>query len=249
MINLNIDIEKNELEKTEQLKNCIPQPNNYIKLLIFDFDGTLADTLPHIINCIIKCIDKFYLRKLSADDIEKYSGAVLGNALKALGATDEQLPEIKKYYADIFFDDITDIYLYDNALETLKELKQRGYTLAIASNRGRNTMIPLLESLGILSFFDKIVGESDVKNKKPSADMVEIILKEFECSKDETLVLGDTKFDIQMCKNAGCKSCYVCHNGKANDEVMKLEPDFIIKDFKEISNNVLNNIKSTRSML
>ena len=63
--------------------------NKNIKLLIFDFDGTLANTVPHIINCIIKCIDKFGLRKFSYEDIEKFNGAVLGNVLKELGASDD----------------------------------------------------------------------------------------------------------------------------------------------------------------
>lgn len=208
--------------------------NKNIKLLIFDFDGTLANTVPHIINCIIKCIDKFGLRKFSYEDIEKFNGAVLGNVLKELGASDDQLLEIKEYYTSIFFDDISDIYIYDNVLETLKELKQRGYTLAVASNRGRNTMIPLLESLGIIQYFDTIVGESDVENKKPSADMVELILKELNCAKDETLVLGDTRFDVLMSKNADCKSCYVCHDEKTNEDVLALNPDFVIYNFSEL---------------
>lgn len=208
--------------------------NKNIKLLIFDFDGTLANTVPHIINCIIKCIDKFGLRKFSYEDIEKFNGAVLGNVLKELGASDDQLLEIKEYYTNIFFDDISDIYIYDNVLETLKELKQRGYILSVASNRNKNTMIPLLDSLGILQFFDKIVCESDVENKKPSADMVEMILREYECSKDEALVLGDTKFDIMMSNNANCKSCYVCHDEKPNEEVLTLNPDFVIYNFSEL---------------
>ena len=120
--------------------------SNNFKLYIFDFDGTIADTMPHIVNCVLKIIQKFNLKPLSKEDVEKYSGAVLADALKHLGATDEQLPEIKKYYADIFFDDVSDIYLYDNFLDIIKALKDNGCLLAVASNRGRNTMIPLLKS-------------------------------------------------------------------------------------------------------
>ena len=213
--------------------------NKDTKLLIFDFDGTIANTLPHIINCILKCIDKFNLRKLTAEDIEKYNGAVLGNVIKVLGATDEQLPEIKKYYVDIFFDDVSDIYLYENVLETLKELKQRGYIITLASNRGRGTLIKLLGTLNILQLFDKIVCESDVENKKPNPDMVELVLKELKFTKDEALVLGDTNFDILMSKSAGCKSCYVCHEEKPNSKVIDLNPDYVIYNFNELLKNSL----------
>lgn len=209
------------------------------KLYIFDFDGTIADTIPHIVNCILKCIDKFNLKKLSYDNVEKYNGAVLADALKHLGATDEQLPEIKKYYADIFFDDVSDIHLYDNFLDTIKSLKDNGCLLAVASNRGRNTMIPLLESLGILSYFDKIVCESDVENKKPNPDMINLILEELNIDREDTLVLGDTAFDILMSNNAYCKSCYVCHEEKAKEDILELKPDYIIYNFNELKNDNL----------
>lgn len=195
--------------------------------------------MPHIVNCVLKIIQKFNLKSLSQEDVEKYSGAVLADALKHLGATDEQLPEIKKYYADIFFDDVSDIYLYDNFLDIIKALKDNGCLLAVASNRGRNTMIPLLKSLGIESCFDKIVCESDVENKKPNPDMINLILEELNISKEDTLVLGDTEFDIMMSNNANCKSCYVCHEGKAKEDVLQLKPDYVIYSFNELKNDNL----------
>ena len=208
--------------------------NKDIKLLIFDFDGTLADTLPHLINCIQKCIDKYNLRQFTKEDVHEYNGGVLGNILKLLGAKDKQVPEIKKYFASIFLDNIADIYLYDNVSQTLKDLKQKGYTLAVATNRGSETIIPLLKSLGILSEFEMIISESEVENKKPNPDMINLILNKLNYSENETLILGDTKFDILMSQNANCKSCYVCYDMKENNDILKLNPDIIIHNFKEL---------------
>ena len=73
------------------------------KLLILDFDGTLANTLPHVFKCVDKCIDKFGLKKYTAEDAVRYSGSYLENILKELGATEEQIPEIKEYYSNIFW--------------------------------------------------------------------------------------------------------------------------------------------------
>ena len=113
-------------------------------------------------------------------------------------------------------------------------MKKKGCLLAIASNRGRNTIIPLLEFLGILSYFDKIVCESDVENKKPNPDMINIILEDLNINREDTLVLGDTKFDVLMSNNANCKSCYVCHEQKAAKEVLELNPNFVIHNFNEL---------------
>ena len=209
-----------------------------IKLLIFDFDGTLANTIPHIVNCILKCIEKFNLKKLSREDVLKYNGAVLADALKGLGATEEQLPEIKKYYTDIFMEDITDIYLYDNVKSTLENLKEKGYILTLASNRGRNTMIPLLEFLEIEDLFERIICESDVERKKPEPEMVEILLKETECTPEETLVIGDTQFDIIMGKNANSKTCLISYDGNIDEKTMNLHPDKIIYNLSELTSEL-----------
>ena len=211
-----------------------------LKLLIFDFDGTLADTTSHILNCIKKCIIKFNLRRLSNEDLAVYSGATLSEAMQELGATEEQLQEIKSYYTSIFFEDVSDIHLYKHVAQVLNELKNNGYTLAVATNRRRKMITLLLDLLGISSVFDKIVCETDVNNKKPNADMVKLILEELNYTKDETLVLGDTKYDILMSKNANCKSCYVCYSTETDDSIISLHPDLVIHDFQELIRLLLN---------
>ena len=205
-----------------------------IRLLIFDFDGTIADTMPHIINCVLKCIKKFNLKDLTEEDLQKYNGAVLANALKHLGATDQQLPLIKKYYAEVFLEDMADIHLYEGVKKTLLQLKRKGYILTMASNRGRNTVVPLLKTLGIYDMFEVIICESDVENKKPNPDMVEILMKEKKCNKDETLVIGDTSFDILMGKNANCKTCLVSYDGNIDNSILDIKPDNIIGNFNEL---------------
>ncbi|MBQ9013289.1 MAG: HAD family hydrolase [Bacilli bacterium] len=208
--------------------------NNNIKLLVFDFDGTLANTVPHIVNCVLKCIEKFNLKKLTKEDVQKYNGAVLADAMKHLGATDEQLPEIKKYYADIFLEDMSDISMYDGVKETLLKLKQDGYILTLASNRGRNTVEPLLKYLDIDTIFTRVICENDVENKKPSPDMVEIIMEEKGCNKNETLVIGDTKFDILMGKSAGCITCLISYDETIDSSILELKPDLIINNFRDL---------------
>lgn len=209
-----------------------------VDLLIFDFDGTIANTSNHIINCIKKCTDKFGLRSLTEEDISRLSGSVLADSLIALGATQEMIPKIKEYYKEVFLEDLSDVYLYDGVLETLELLKERGIKLAIASNRGRNTLIPLLSSLGIASFFEPIVCESDVTMKKPDPAMVENILEKTNISKERTMVVGDTSFDIVMGRSAGCKTCLVVY--PENPRVLITEtPDYVASRFNEVAKTIV----------
>ena len=78
-----------------------------------------------------------------------------------------------------------------------------------------------------------------MENKKPNPDMINLILEELNISKEDTLVLGDTESDIMMSNNANCKSCYVCHEGKAKEDVLQLKPDYVIYSFNELKNDNL----------
>ena len=205
-----------------------------MKLVIFDFDGTLADTVPHVINCILKCINKFDLKKLSYEDVEKYNGSVLSDVLKALGAKEDMIPEIKKYYSEIFLEDLSDITLYPNVYETLVKLKEENIKLTIATNRGRNTMVPLLKHLNIEELIEYVICESDVENKKPHPDMVNKIKEAYDIESEEILIVGDTAFDVLLGKNSNCDVCAVYYNETPANSLVESNPEFIINNFVEL---------------
>ena len=205
------------------------------KLLILDFDGTLADTLPHVFQCVNKCVDKFGLRKIKDEDIPRFSGSFLEKILLDLGASEEQLPEIKKYYISIFMEDTSDIILFDGVKDTLSCLKKDGCKLAIATNRGRNTAEPLLEYLEIADMFDKVVCESDVSNKKPHPEMIEQILNDVGCNKTEAMMVGDTKVDIMIGKNSNVKTCLVSYKDSIDEEIKQLNPEYVINSFSDLN--------------
>ena len=68
--------------------------------------------------------------------------------------------------------------------------------------------------------------------------MVNLILEELNVSREDTLILGDTGFDIMMSNNANCKSCYVCHDEKSKEDVLKLKPNYVIYNFLELTDKI-----------
>ena len=221
------------------------------KLVIFDFDGTLSDTRPHILSCGQKCIDKFHLRQPTKEEIASMGGGVFANTMMSLGATEDMIDDLKKYYKEIFLEDVSDITLYDGVLDTLTKLKESGIKLAIATNRGREILLPLLKHLGLEDVFDDLVCESDVQNKKPHPEMIELILDKLKFQKEDSLIVGDTKYDVLLGKNSNIRTCLVDYNKKGYNEEAK--PDFIVHNFKDIidvlatmNNDVMNNCKQVR---
>lgn len=204
------------------------------KLIIFDFDGTIADTFMHIYNCFKKCIVKYNLNDISVNDFLKINGSSLIDILKILGASDDKLDEIRLFYRSSFLDDISDIILYDNVKDVLFQLKNRGYLLAIATNRDSKSLSYMLTEFGLFDLFDFLVGIDQVKKGKPYPEMINIILDKLNINCLDALMVGDTDFDIILGQNAKVSTCYVCHVEEVNKKVMDCNPDFVIYNFKEM---------------
>ena len=204
------------------------------RLLIFDFDGTLGDTFMHIYNTFKRCINKYDLNDISVEDFLKINGSSLIEILKILGASDDKIEEIRLFYRSSFLDDISDIILYDDVKETLIELKNRGFLLAIATNRDSNSLSFMLREFGMYDLFDALVGIDQVKNGKPDPEMINIILDKLNVSYEESIMIGDTNFDIILGQNAGVSTCYACHTNEEDKKVTDFNPDYVIYNFKEI---------------
>lgn len=85
-----------------------------------------------------------------------------------------------------------------------------------------------------------IIGEQDVAHAKPSPDMVELILRETNTPKEDTLVVGDTVFDIIMGKNAGVKTCGVTYGNHPREKLLTSNPDWLVDDFSQLSTLLLH---------
>lgn len=204
------------------------------KLLIFDFDGTLGNTFMHIYNTFKRCINKYDLNDISVEDFLKINGSSLVEILKILGASDDIIDEIRLFYRSSFLDDISDIILYDNVKETLIELKNRGYLLAIATNRDSNSLSYMLKEFGMDDLFDTYVCIDQVGNGKPDPEMINVILDKFDVDCKEVIMIGDTNFDILLGQNAKVSTCYACHTKEEDKKVMECNPDYVIYNFREI---------------
>ena len=204
------------------------------RLLILDFDGTLGDTFMHIYNTFKRCINKYNLNDISVADFLKINGSSLIEILKILGASEDKIDEIRLFYRSIFLDDISDIILYDNVKDTLIELKNRGYLLAIATNRDSNSLSYMLKEFGMFDLFDTYVCIDQVENGKPDPEMINVILDRLCISCEEAIMFGDTNFDIILGQNAKVSTCYACHTEVEDKKVMDCNPDYVIYNFKEI---------------
>lgn len=206
--------------------------------MIFDFDGTLADTRKSIIKTMQKTLNYFKIYSTPDEKIIKLIGIPLKETFESI--TDlkgedlySAMAKYRSYYSKISFETVT---LFPKVKDTLEALKKNNIKLGVASSRGKKSLLMLLKHLEISSLFSFIGAEDDVINKKPAPDTVNLGMEKLQSSSSSTLVIGDTIYDVQMGQGAGCRTCAVTYGNNTVEELNEYKPDYMISDFSELLN-------------
>ena len=124
--------------------------------------------------------------------------------------------------------------MFPEVAETIAELSQKGFRLAICTSRGRNSLESILSRYGLWECFETAVTATDKLPSKPAPDMVLTLLERMRLEKDEVFVVGDTTFDIGMGNNAGCRTIAVTYGNHSLEQLQAASPTHIISYFSEI---------------
>lgn len=209
-----------------------------IKNIIFDFDGTLADTSKLIVATMQKSLKELGLPFRDEEQIKATIGVRLEEIPSILWPNSTGLGEqFAEIYRKNFIElkNTIQITLFPGVKETLLKLYEKGYRLCIATSRSHQSLEELTRQLGIIDLFVYFLGGDDVSRGKPDPESIYKILSEMEFKFEETLMMGDMKVDILMGKNAGIKTCGVTYgNGKEN-ELKESGVDYIIHSFREMN--------------
>ncbi len=191
------------------------------KLLIFDMDGTILNTLNDLMNATNYALK---LHNFPTRDYEQIRKAV-GNGVAMLikrsvpvGTSDEVYKEVlsdfEKYYS-LHSSDLT--APYEGIKEALTYLKNKGYILACATNKLEEVAIELVNRF-YPSLFVTVCGDDGVRKKKPSAEPIEEIQRRVNVfDKKEILYIGDSEVDYQTARNSGV-DCLLVEYGYRNKE-------------------------------
>ena len=206
-------------------------------MVILDFDGTLADTAAVIIRTMQATISELELPFRT----DEQCAAMIG--LRLVEIPSVLFPECSiegeiyaRTYRRLFHEFNTEdaVRIYPNVVDTLKTLMSKGIILTIASSRSHASLAEYVENLGLSSLISYILGADDVDKGKPDPEPVNRTLKRFGISPEETIVVGDTSFDIQMGKNAGTRTCGVTYGNGSRESLS--DADRIIDDFGKLLN-------------
>lgn len=202
---------------------------------LFDFDGTLADSGDAAVLATQDCFRNFDLEVPSAKTVRYYMGVPIETYIPELVEkqgkhfTDKQFNEMydnfRKHYTEI---EMQTTKLYDGIENALQTLKKQGKHLFVVSSKHTTSLERNLKQLNILDLFDDCIGSDQVKNYKPAPDGILMLLEHYQLDPDETVMIGDAKYDIQMGKAAHVKTCGCLWDTFDAEMLKKEHPDYLI---------------------
>jgi phosphoglycolate phosphatase len=200
--------------------------DNRYKLLIFDWDGTLMDSEATIISCMQTAIAEENIEPRSEEEIRNIIGLGLQEAIQHLFpmADDVLIDSLLTRYRATFFSDTTlQSQLFSGVYETIEQLHEAGFLLAIATGKSRRGLDKELSMSNLEEFFP-ISRTSEETLSKPHPMMLDEIVVDYSVEIEQALMIGDSEYDLQMANNLGMDSLAVDCGVHSRERLLEQNP-------------------------
>jgi phosphoglycolate phosphatase len=205
-------------------------------LVVFDWDGTLMDSTAVIVASLQAACADAGLPVPSDERSHHIIGLGLHDAMAYVlpGVARHVYPHVVERYGHHFRTREHDAPLFAGTEELLRELRDAGHQLAVATGKSRRGLDRVLEKSGLaLLFHATRCGEESAS--KPAPDMLHDLTRMLDVSPDRTVMIGDTTHDLQMAANAGIAAVAVCYGAHPREQLSALEPLACIQNPRELS--------------
>ncbi|MBN2095418.1 MAG: HAD-IA family hydrolase [Candidatus Aenigmarchaeota archaeon] len=203
-----------------------------IKLFIFDMDGTLIDSVNQWADLFERTFEKYQI-SVPRDHLLSIFGRGAPEIMRMT------VPNGKARPATEFFlhhqkEHIESFRPFPDAEKTLAEIKEKGYKIAIATGNNRHLMRYFLEKFGLLKYVDACVCSQDVKNGKPSPDMLNKVLSQLGICPDEAIYIADSPMDFEAARKAHIRIGIITTGVLCEKKARELKPDYLLKNLCEL---------------
>lgn len=204
-----------------------------LRLIMFDLDGTLVDTVQDITDALNFALKPYGLNSLTVEDTIKIVGEGVSRLvekvlpIEKLHLKSDVMNRFLGYYSDHLIDNSKE---YPYIKETLENLT--GFKKAVISNKREDLSKKLLEELGLSEYFDLIIGSDTAGERKPSPVPVLYVIAKFGLSPEESVIVGDSNYDMEAGKRAGVRTIAVTYGYRPRENL--IGADYIIDDIREL---------------
>lgn len=215
-----------------------------LRLIMFDLDGTLVETAPEIAECVNRTLDIAGLNRLETNLIKSWIGRgtawLFGHVLEhSLQDPHARESDTYAHYYPIFLEIYSELsgklsQPFDGAFACLDSLKEKGYPLAIVTNKDRPLTERLLNQLNMNQWFDIVVAGGDTTLGKPSAQPIQLALQKSQKTPGMGLFIGDSSNDVRSARNAGVPIWVFSHGYNHGDPIEQENPDLVLHHFNDL---------------
>lgn len=178
---------------------------------MIDLDGTLVHTAPEIAQAANHMLTAIGKPHLAAEQIQGFIGegalVLIKRCLTYTCATEpdsDLLAKAQPLFFEAYSKIVAESQPYPQVTEALQALKNAGVKLACITNKPAAFTLPLLEQSQLLPYFDLVVSGDTLQKKKPDPDQILYICEQFGIAVNESVLIGDSKTDVEAARNAGC---------------------------------------------
>ncbi|MBR5479409.1 MAG: HAD family hydrolase [Clostridia bacterium] len=213
-----------------------------IKAVIFDLDGTLANTLPTLCHAGNTALSACGFRKVPIERYPLLVGNGANNLIAGLINVVNSIPPFpgevemvraeydKIYAADPLY--LTEVY--DGMHDLIASLKEKGIKCAVLSNKPHDMTLRVIDGLFPKGTFDVIFGQRENVAKKPSPEGALEIAKTLDISPSDFLFVGDSGVDMQTGRNAGMTPIGVLWGFRSKEELISFDAAHLIEKPEEL---------------
>ena len=209
------------------------------KLVIFDLDGTLLDTIADLAESANYALKQLDYPTHPVDAIRTFVGnginKLLERALPAHEQTEENIMRMRSHfvpYYDIHNADLSTPY--PGIISLLEDLQAKGILIAVASNKYQEATVKLVKQYFPNIDFVEILGQREGINDKPDPSIVFDILQKANLSKENVLYVGDSDVDMQTAINAGVDAVGVTWGFRPRAELESFRPMGLIDKAEDL---------------
>lgn len=210
-----------------------------IETVLFDFDGTLADSNALINQSHLSVLEEYFPGEYTLESVRKFNGPSLQTTYQLLDPekSEEMIAKYRDYNA-VYHDQM--IRLFEGVEENLRLLKEKGIRLAVVSTKRNDVLEKGIRHLNLEGLFEVVIGAEDYTHFKPNPEPIYTAMARLNCQHSTTIMVGDNGHDILAAKNAGILSVFVGWSEKTPEEIAPFEPDVTVPTMNALTDFILN---------
>ena len=205
-------------------------------LIIFDWDGTLIDSIPTITRSLAVAAEQMGLSLLDEEAYKSVIGLSLTNAIRKLypALSDEQLQQFIKQYREEYNQlEKQPSAPFSGVTDGLNVLREQGISMAVATGKSRDGLDRSMTANQYRDYF-KASRCADETRSKPDPLMLEQLLKELDIPVEQALMVGDAGFDLQMAESLGMDRVAVTYGAQPKEKLLSHDPVFVADSFDDL---------------